>query len=909
MSKEGYITINQNPFSEAAPTKLVPVGNDNGISPTDLYVEYATEGNPERDPVSYLNNKPTAYPTNKWFQDLMFTAKQRGQGYDDFRVAISPFNVRVVDSVLYDAGGNFNNLPGLEICAPKNPYLQVTGEPTKNNLYVDFHPYSILVDMGMDFGFAAGNETDTVGREIVSYDQFSIQMVWNNATNSGSLKTWLVRGCPYITFQYSALPFVMTGLNMLTISTDGGKTSYSLPDSHAPDNPSTFTGTKFKLVIGGIDRQATNLQNYYDSNGNLTCPPLYSVYMLYFENPVTLSFTPTDSKHNYQKLTAIGNDGQSVPYTGVVRVAYVSSQTGTVGEDEVPAAMKVNFYDAQEGLTAYANTYPIGASLELQKSGDGAKALQIINWQVQNCTLVDGFINKLLMSDFLNLNRNTFVSSDEEAINTLRGPMGIVVGNSWQIEIDLPYHLQDANLWEYQTIDSQYLDEIEQQLKLDTALPDLNAPNFNDSYSFGKIIAKASRLVLIADQIGDTETRDNILKLMKEKLELWFIMEAPNGDPNGLTQGFFKYDSKFGGICTARALANSDDGGGYQMDYCNGQYTDHHFHYGYFLYASAIIARFDNEWLNQWKEYVNLLARDIANPALNDPYFPQYRHFDWFEGHGFANGYTPSASGRNQESTSEAVNTWYALALWGNVSGNPDMQGLGQIMCVLEIKAAKAFTQIENSNLMIAPNTLFNPFNTSISVQDTLMSGVNWSLKTDHTTFFGNKLAFLVGIQIMPYTPITNALIDASFIINKALQFQALYGNLVNIVKLYAQVDVIVQKFGQELAQTDKSADDWWRMFQAMLNDWTFIWFMILAPTMAGNDQEGTWKAITQSMPNLMNAVTQAFKDSNRVSIVDGQAYIKDDQGINRTISLPFANMQLDAGQSMTNIMWWTSTI
>ena len=64
------------------------------------------------------------------------------------------------------------------------------------------------------------------------------------------------------------------------------------------------------------------------------------------------------------------------------------------------------------------------------------------------------------------------------------------------------------------------------------------------------------------------------------------------------------------------------------------------------------------------------LIRDIANPSDADPLYPPMRHKDWFVGHSWAGGLFPSASGRNQESTSEAVNAWYAIALFGDAIGD-----------------------------------------------------------------------------------------------------------------------------------------------------------------------------------------------------------------------------------------------
>ncbi len=65
-----------------------------------------------------------------------------------------------------------------------------------------------------------------------------------------------------------------------------------------------------------------------------------------------------------------------------------------------------------------------------------------------------------------------------------------------------------------------------------------------------------------------------------------------------------------------------------------GFYNDHHFHYGYFLYAIAVCAKLDptSTWLAKYTEHALLYLRDIANPDVADPYFPTYRHMDWYAG-------------------------------------------------------------------------------------------------------------------------------------------------------------------------------------------------------------------------------------------------------------------------------------
>src|SRR3546814_19818696 len=71
-----------------------------------------------------------------------------------------------------------------------------------------------------------------------------------------------------------------------------------------------------------------------------------------------------------------------------------------------------------------------------------------------------------------------------------------------------------------------------------------------------------------------------------------------------------------------------------------------HFHYGYFLYAAAVVAKMDKGWLSETASgcdyprsmFFQDLVRDIANPSTEDKAFPTFRYMDWFEGHSWVPG-------------------------------------------------------------------------------------------------------------------------------------------------------------------------------------------------------------------------------------------------------------------------------
>ena len=58
-------------------------------------------------------------------------------------------------------------------------------------------------------------------------------------------------------------------------------------------------------------------------------------------------------------------------------------------------------------------------------------------------------------------------------------------------------------------------------------------------------------------------------------------------------------------------------------------YNDHHFQFGFLLYACAALGRLDGAWLASQQASILAVVRDYANPRRDDPFFPYARHMDW----------------------------------------------------------------------------------------------------------------------------------------------------------------------------------------------------------------------------------------------------------------------------------------
>lgn len=116
---------------------------------------------------------------------------------------------------------------------------------------------------------------------------------------------------------------------------------------------------------------------------------------------------------------------------------------------------------------------------------------------------------------------------------------------------------------------------------------------------------------------------------------------------------------------------------------------------GYLLHACSAVGKADAVWLRTWQSSLLDVVRDIATPPAGmgngqqGGSFPSARHFDWYEGHSWASGLQTWNDGKNQESSSEAVNGYFGVQLVGDAIGQHDLRVYGAILMAAEIKTAQ----------------------------------------------------------------------------------------------------------------------------------------------------------------------------------------------------------------------------
>jgi endoglucanase Acf2 len=251
-------------------------------------------------------------------------------------------------------------------------------------------------------------------------------------------------------------------------------------------------------------------------------------------------------------------------------------------------------------------------------------------------------------------------------------------------------------------------------------------PEGQSAYWQGKGLQRIMKLLDVHEQQGDLEARNQLLAMMKKRMEEWFAGSD--------AKRYFFVDRTLGAVAS------------YPDEFFGiAEVNDHHFWYGYWIRTAAEIALRDPTWAakERWGGMVDLLVADIATAERGRADFPFLRNFDPYEGHSWANGLGGvgeyGAYGNNQESSSEAINAWAGLILWGEVTGNRNLRDLGAYLYATEAQAIDHYW-FDVHGLVLAPEYK----NRDVAQ---LFGG-----KYIHNTWWTDDPRQITGINLLPIT-------------------------------------------------------------------------------------------------------------------------------------------------------------
>lgn len=257
-----------------------------------------------------------------------------------------------------------------------------------------------------------------------------------------------------------------------------------------------------------------------------------------------------------------------------------------------------------------------------------------------------------------------------------------------------------------------------------------------DTYWGGKGLVQMALNMTFAKESGHEDIYDTSRRKLREALVNW-LTYTPGED-----RYFFSYYPRWGSMV------------GFDVSYDSDAFNDHHFHFGYFIYAAALLCLEDESFKNSYGEILTMIAKDYANWDRNDSRFPFLRTLDPWAGHSYAGGLGDAGNdnGNGQESSSEAMQSWGGLYLLGVALGDRAMRDAGIFgWCTESLGTAEYWFDRDH----IHPERQHNydytryasPYNTNLTSK-----GIGW------WTWFSGDPLWMHSIQWMPVSPCLNYL-------------------------------------------------------------------------------------------------------------------------------------------------------
>lgn len=477
--------------------------------------------------------------------------------------------------------------------------------------------------------------------------------------------------------------FLVRGSPFVTASTLGGK------------SPAPFSITSIHAFLS-VKPNSSFTKHTLELNSG-------QIFLCYSSSPIRFEISGTTN------LIAAGG------FAGVIRIAILPDSS----------------YESV--LDQYSSCYPVSGEASFSRPG-----FLEYRWEKK------GWGDLLLLAHPLHLRlldpESSTLVLENFKYRSIDGDLVGVVGDSWILKTDLV-----ATTW----CSTNGLNEDGVEEVISALSKDINALNSSpiqttSSYFYGKSVARAARLALIAYEANSSDLIPTVLQFLRSSITPWL-----DGSFNG--NGFL-YEPKWGGLVSKQGSTDSG------ADFGFGVYNDHHYHLGYFLYSIAVLAKFDPAWGRKFRPQAYSLMADFMNLSRRSgSSYARLRCFDLWKLHSWAGGVTEFADGRNQESTSEAVNAYYSAALLGLSYGDTHLVAIGSTLASLEIAAAETWWHVREGEGM---------YEDDFSRENRVV-GVLWANKRDSGLWFAPPewRECRMGIQVLPLLPITEDLFrDVGFL-------------------------------------------------------------------------------------------------------------------------------------------------
>ena len=292
-------------------------------------------------------------------------------------------------------------------------------------------------------------------------------------------------------------------------------------------------------------------------------------------------------------------------------------------------------------------------------------------------------------------------------------------------------------------------------------------------YGAGTKASALGRLLMLwlrtATQMNNTTNINNLNTNMKNSMDAWLNGTNPNSGAGPADSFHLMHETTWGGlIVPADYYVNLVLDPPAPGSFDNSYYNDHHFQYGYLIYALYCIELYNPGYYRDRPQYHNQILHlmlDFVNPTISQ-FSWKTRHKDWYAGHSWATGLSLAVN-RQQESVTEAINGYYAVYLLCNILGEEGatIPGLSTIKscascCIYnELLAAQKYYHFD------APNSNQGILERAAAVALLQLKGKSYQANFVPIPSNSNaRTTGWYGITSLPFTEITRSILTQEWV-------------------------------------------------------------------------------------------------------------------------------------------------
>lgn len=551
--------------------------------------------------------------------------------------------------------------------------------------------------MGTMSDFIVGTDYTFASTKVDKSDEWLTDVVMENANDSSQyLKTTMVQGSPFAYFQ-------VEGGNTITL-----QRPRTLPSEVAYYNGTTLEDST-QLIIRVYDN-ADLISGYSD----------YDYYAVYLPEGTKVSQADATAKYADNKM---GDLTFTLPSDrAYMSMAWLMESNGKKDADA---------QEVKDAFAPYAYNFITGTKTSFTQNGAEIKTTYKYTVDKKAESTADGTVMGILPHQYKNMSGYDYM---DYTARTIRGTMKYLIGDSYQTTLQytgiLPT-LPGIDESDKATLQGYVNDFMDVHGPTDDGGLTKESYEVN-TYDTGKKLNRAIQVMEAAEACGDTQSADKLLKGIENELADWFTADGEDDDK------YFYYDKEVGSLFGFPQAYYTVDG-----------MTDHHFHYGYFVNAAAQVAMRDAEFIKKYENVINEIIGDFATYEENNSNsrYPFLRYFSTYEGHSWASGHANFGDGNNQESSSEAINAWAGLILYGQATGNKELTSLGMYLYATEVSSVNCYWFDTDGDILDEQYTEGKGENAKYS-----QASMVWGGKYTYAAWWTDEPLQIQGINILPMT-------------------------------------------------------------------------------------------------------------------------------------------------------------